>query len=101
MELGGRTVVGIVFALVAVVGVVGAVAGGGAGTLTVERVDDLPQGQGAVAFANLDPDQRVTFENAVTTGSSVDLPTASARNEFVDPGYVRYDGDIYRTTVSS
>ncbi|KAB1196968.1 MULTISPECIES: hypothetical protein [Haloferax] len=101
MELGGRTAVGIVFALVAVVGVVAAVTSGGVGTLTVERVDELPQGQGAVAFENLDPDQRATFEEAVTTDSPVEIPTESARNEFVDPGYVRYDGGIYRTTVSS
>ncbi|KAB1189117.1 MULTISPECIES: hypothetical protein [Haloferax] len=101
MELRGRTVIGIVCALVAVAGLVGGALGGGAGTLTVERVDELPQGQGAVAFANLDPDQRATFENAVTTGEPVQLPNEAARNEFVDPGYVRYDGSIYRTTVSS
>ncbi|KAB1192146.1 hypothetical protein GJR96_01285 [Haloferax sp. MBLA0076] len=100
MELGGRTVVGIVVALVAIVGVVAAVTGGGAGTLTVERVDELPEGQGAVAFANLDPDQRAVFEEAVETGGTVQIPTESARNEFVEPGYVRYDGGIYRTTVT-
>lgn len=100
MELGGRTVVGIVVALLAVVGLVTAVTGGGAGMLTVERVDELPTGQGAVAFENLDPDQRATFEEAVTTGEAVQIPTEAARNEFVDPGYVRYDGDIYKTTVS-
>ena len=101
MELGGRTVVGVVFVLVAVVGVVAAVTGGGAGSLTVERVEELPQGQGAVAFANLDPNQRAIFEEAVQTGDAVQIPTEDARNEFVDPGYVRYDGGIYKTTVSS
>lgn len=85
----------------AVVGVVTAVTGGGAGTLTVERVDELQQGQGAVAFGNLDPDQRAAFEEAVTTGEEVQIPSEDARNEFVGPGYVRYDGGIYRTTVSS
>lgn len=101
MELGGRTAVGIAVALVAVVGVVAAVTAGGAGTLTVERVEELPQGQGAVAFDNLDPNQRAIFEDAVTTGSSVQIPTEAARNEFVDPGYIRYDGDIFKATVSS
>ncbi|ELK52683.1 MULTISPECIES: hypothetical protein [Haloferax] len=100
MRIGRREAVGIVVALAVFAGVVAAVTGGGAGTLTVERVDELPQGQGAVAFGNLDPDQRETFAEAVSTGEPVALPNESARNEFVDPGYVRYDGDIYRTTVS-
>ncbi|ELZ91752.1 hypothetical protein C440_15599 [Haloferax mucosum ATCC BAA-1512] len=101
MRIGGREAIGIVVALAAIVGVVAAVTGGGAGTLTVERVETLPQGQGAVAFGNLDPGQRATFEKAVSTGERVQVPNEAARNEFVEPGYVRYDGGIYRTTVSS
>ncbi|ELZ86707.1 hypothetical protein C453_06199 [Haloferax elongans ATCC BAA-1513] len=100
MELDGRTVGGVV--VVAVVAVVAfGILGGSAGTLTVEQVDDLPQGQGAVSFHNLDPDQREAFREALQTGGGVELPNEAARNEFIDPGYVRYDGGIYKTTVTS
>ncbi|ELZ91753.1 hypothetical protein C440_15604 [Haloferax mucosum ATCC BAA-1512] len=71
----------------------------GTGYLTVEHVEELPQGEGAVSYANLSPDQQAVFHRALDEGGRVTLEKRTDRNEFIDPGYVRYDGGIYRTTV--
>ncbi|WP_148413071.1 hypothetical protein [Haloferax sp. KTX1] len=74
--------------------------GGGSGTarLSVTRVDDLPQGEGAVSYQNLAPDQQSAFRQALGN-ETVTLRKGTDRNEFREPGYVRYDGEIYQTTI--
>ncbi|RDZ65465.1 hypothetical protein C5B90_03640 [Haloferax sp. Atlit-12N] len=72
--------------------------GGGTAKLSVTRVDDLPQGEGAVSYQNLAPAQQSAFREA-HGGEPVTLREGTDRNEFRDPGYVRYDGGIYRTTI--
>ncbi|RDZ54775.1 hypothetical protein DEQ92_04750 [Haloferax sp. Atlit-6N] len=74
--------------------------GGASGTarLSVARVDDLPQGEGAVSYQNLAPAQQSAFREALG-GETVTLREGTDRNEFRDPGYVRHDGEIYRTTI--
>ncbi|KAB1198907.1 MULTISPECIES: hypothetical protein [Haloferax] len=72
----------------------------GTGQLTVERVDELPQGEGAVSYDNLSPEQKDAFQRALGEGGSTTIHKGTDRNEFVDPGYVRYDGGIYRTAVA-
>ncbi|WP_411965781.1 hypothetical protein [Haloferax sp. YSMS24] len=72
----------------------------GSGYLTVERVEELPQGEGAVSYDNLSPEQKDAFQRALDDDGSVTIHKGTDRNEFIDPGYVRYDGDIYHTTVS-
>ncbi|WP_416838990.1 hypothetical protein [Haloferax sp. DFSO52] len=72
----------------------------GTGQLTVEQVDELPQGEGAVSYDNLSPEQKDAFQRALDEDGSVTIHKGTDRNEFIDPGYVRYDGGIYRTAVA-
>ncbi|WP_396610369.1 hypothetical protein ACH9L7_08910 [Haloferax sp. S1W] len=72
----------------------------GTGQLTVEQVDELPTGEGAVSFDNLSSNQKSVFEKALATDGSATLHKGTDRNEFIDPGYVRYDGKLYRTSVA-
>ncbi|AFK18499.1 hypothetical protein E6P09_06910 [Haloferax mediterranei ATCC 33500] len=92
---------GVVLAVALVVLSTGCLGGSnGTGYLTVERVDELPQGEGAVSYENLSSAQQEVFQQALDEDGSVTLEKGIDRNEFIDPGYVRYDGDVYRTSVA-
>ncbi|KAB1189298.1 MULTISPECIES: hypothetical protein [Haloferax] len=92
---------GVSLAVVVLVLTAGCLGGSNAsGYLSVERVEELPQGEGAVSYDNLSPAQQEVFRDALGEDGSVTLEKGTDRNEFIDPGYVRYDGEIYRTTVS-
>ncbi|ELZ86706.1 hypothetical protein C453_06194 [Haloferax elongans ATCC BAA-1513] len=99
MRLTGSFTVSLVVVLVVLsAGCLGG--SNGTGQLTVEVVDELPAGEGAVSFENLSSKQQSVFQQALETDGSATIQKGTDRNEFIDPGYVRYDGNIYRTSVA-
>ncbi|ELZ74096.1 hypothetical protein C455_18101 [Haloferax larsenii JCM 13917] len=99
MRLTGSVTVSLVVVLVVLsAGCLGG--SNGTGQLTVEAVDELPAGEGAVSFENLSPEQQSVFQQALKTDGGATIQKGTDRNEFIDPGYVRYDGSVYRTSVA-
>jgi len=69
-------------------------------TLDVSPADGTATANETVAFDDLSPARRDTFERARNTTDSVDVPSTVSYGVFANYGYVRYGNRTYETAVA-